>query len=63
MMLVTSITREGLMMRIMSTVEQIEQPEYELLKKQMLRTMSENQVTMITLDFADQHVNVNNQNG
>lgn len=41
------------------TVEQIEQPE----KKQMLRIMSENQVTMITLDFADQHVNVNNQNG
>lgn len=75
-MLVTSMNREELRMKMMSRVmitmmitmltlgsrKSNNLAMILLKKKQILRIASEHQMTMVTIDFTDQQVNENNQN-
>lgn len=75
-MLVTSMNREELRMKMMSRVmitmmitmltlgsrKSNNLAMILLKKKQILHITSEHQMTMVTIDFTDQQVNENNQN-
>lgn len=72
-MLVTSMNREELRMKMMSrvmitmmitmlTLGSRKSNNLAMMRKQILHIASEHQMTMVTIDFTDQQVNENNQN-
>lgn len=72
-MLVTSMNREELRMKMMSrvmitmmitmlTLGSRKSNNLAMMRKQILHLASEHQMTMVTIDFTDQQVNENNPN-